>query len=130
MMLEDVALDPSVIEVLTGSPFGMHLAGGTLPFFDPDGWDPNIGLDAATALLGWSCERTAGGDDNEAIERLCQATSVEPVLVGPVEMGLLLHQPGSGQAIGADHFVVAMAVEDATVCFHDPHGHPLRDAAG
>jgi hypothetical protein len=46
------------------------------------------------------------------------------VLVGPLEMGLLLHQPGSGTAQGADHYVVVIEVNDGTVVFHDPHGHP------
>ena len=47
-----------------------------------------------------------------------------PVLVGPVEFGLLRHIPGMGTPIGSDHFVVVIEVDDATVTFHDPHGHP------
>ena len=46
------------------------------------------------------------------------------MLVGPVEFGLLLHHPDSGVPIGSDHFVVVMGVEQDTVRFHDPHGHP------
>ncbi len=55
MMLGSAAPEPAVIEVLTGSPFGAELIGGITPFFDPLGWDPGIGLDAAIALLGWTC---------------------------------------------------------------------------
>jgi hypothetical protein len=35
MMLGPAAPPPSVIEVLTGSPFGIELIAGRLPFFDP-----------------------------------------------------------------------------------------------
>ncbi|MFC8264071.1 hypothetical protein ACFUNF_42440 [Streptomyces sp. NPDC057291] len=42
MMLGEAAPPPAVIEVLTGSPFGFELIGGTLPLFDPYGWDPDL----------------------------------------------------------------------------------------
>ncbi|WP_030674130.1 hypothetical protein [Streptomyces rimosus] len=118
------APSPSVIETLTGSPFGMQLAGGTVPWFDPYGWDPETGLDAAVSALGLRCVRSAGGTEDEALARLHAACAEGPVLVGPVEMGLLLYQSGSGTAIGADHYVVVLSVENGTVLLHDPHGHP------
>jgi hypothetical protein len=40
-------LGPGLLEVLTGSPFGLQLLGGRRPLFDPLGWDPGIGIDAA-----------------------------------------------------------------------------------
>lgn len=125
MVLGRNAPEPSAIEVLTGSPFGVHLMGGVLPFFDPAGWDPGIGIDAALERLAWTCDRTGGGDATAAIERLRGSAEAGPVLVGPVEMGLLSHQPGSGIAIGADHYVVVLEVDGDVVCFHDPHGHPF-----
>ncbi|MFH8408129.1 hypothetical protein ACH4FX_25510 [Streptomyces sp. NPDC018019] len=125
MVLGPGAAPPAaVIETLTGSPFGVQLIGGTLPLFDPYGWDPETGLDAAMAALGLRCDRSAGGTQDEALARLGAACAEGPVLAGPVEMGLLLHQPGSGTAIGADHYVVVLAVENGTVLLHDPHGHP------
>lgn len=124
MMLGETAPPPAVIEVLTGSPFGFQLIGGTLPLFDPYGWDPDLGLDAALALLGAHCERTAGGTAEEAEERLRETSARGPVLVGPVDMGLLLHQPGTPTTDGGDHFVVVLEIDGGTVVFHDPHGHP------
>ncbi len=124
MMLGAAAPEPAVIEVLTGSPFGAALVGGTTPFFDPLGWDPNLGLDAAIDLLGWACQRSVGGSDADAAARLGRASASHPLLVGPVEFGLLLHHPGSGTAIGSDHYLVVTGVEDDIVHFHDPHGHP------
>jgi hypothetical protein len=122
MVLGAGAPEPSAIEVLTGSPFGFQLQDGAA-FFDPQGWDPDIGLDVALDLLGWTCVRRAGGSAADAVQRLRDADG--PVLVGPLEMGLLGHQPGSGAAIGADHFVVVTAVTAATVHFHDPEGFPF-----
>lgn len=48
----------AVIEFATGSPFGMQLLGGTLPFFDPYGWNPERGFDAALDALGWTSDVT------------------------------------------------------------------------
>jgi hypothetical protein len=116
--------DPSLIEVLTGSPFGLQLLGGRTPLFDPLGWDPNIGIDAALELLGWTCERGDGGKAADAISRLRRAVSAGPVIVGPVEMGLLGHQPQAQGATGADHFVLVTDFDAGMVRFHDPDGYP------
>ena len=116
--------DPGLLEVLTGSPFGLELIHGDRALFDPLGWDPGIGIDDALDLLGWSCERSDGGDEAAALRRLRAAAASGPVLAGPVEMGLLRHQPGSGKAIGADHFVLVLAFDGDLVLFHDPNGHP------
>src|SRR5512139_1561085 len=124
MMLGDQAPSPSVIEVLTGSPFGFELIAGHLPLFDPYGWDPDQGLDTAIDLLGWTCHREGAADNEEALAKLRNAVTVGPVLVGPVEMGLLLNHPGFGRPIGADHFVVVLDANDDQVRFHDPHGFP------
>lgn len=124
MMLGDDAPSPSTIEVLTSSPFGMQLLGGRLPLFDPYGWDPDRGIDDAVRALGWRCRRQAGGDAESALALLRDAVTHGPVMVGPVEMGLLRHQPTMTGAIGADHWVVVLAVEDDTILMHDPQGHP------
>lgn len=124
MILGGEAPPPAVIEVLTGSPFGMQLIGGRLPLFDPFGWDPEHGLDAAIGLLGWECERLDGGTATAALDRLRRACQDGPVLAGPLDLGLLSYQPGSGKAVGADHYVVVLEVGDDTVLVHDPQGYP------
>jgi hypothetical protein len=121
MVLGAGAPPPSAIEVLTGSPFGFHL-GDRLAWFDPLGWDPDHGVAFALDLLGWACERASGGSAGDALERL--RTADGPVFVGPVEFGLLLHHPGSGEVLDSDHFMVVTAVTDGVVHFHDPHGFP------
>src|SRR5579871_2629796 len=85
MVLGPHAPDPSAPEVLTGSPFGFEMLEGTLPLFDPLGWEPDTGLDDAIARLGWTCERHDGGGPDEAVDRLREASAAAPVLAGPVE---------------------------------------------
>jgi hypothetical protein len=114
---------PSAIEVLTGSPYGAQIETSGLPYFDPPGWNPDLGLDAAVELLGWTCERAEGGTADEALDRLRSAAG--PTLVGPVDIGLLTHQPwAAGTAIGGDHWVVVLEVTDDVVVMHDPDGFP------
>lgn len=120
MMIRDVPM--TAIEVLTGSPFGAQIEDTGLAWFDPPGWQPDLGLDRAIELLGWTCERTSGGSADEALARLCASC---PALVGPVDIGLLTHQPWSpGKAVGGDHWVVVVEVTDDSVVFHDPDGFP------
>ncbi|MFG3255684.1 hypothetical protein [Streptomyces sp. NPDC048172] len=127
MVLGPGAPGPSVIETLTGSAFGAQLAGGTVPFFDPYGWDPEVGLDDAIGLLGLRCARTCGGTPEEALARLRAACARGPALVGPVDMGMLLYHPGTPwppEPGGSDHYVVALEADEDSVLLHDPHGHP------
>src|SRR5690606_2272123 len=124
MVIGPDAPPPAVVETLTGSPFGAQLVAGALPFFDPYGWEPEIGLDTAVDLLGWTCERSAGGSARAALDRLRAACAHGPVLAGPVDMGLLLYRPGTPSPGEGDHYVVVLAADGATVLLHDPHGHP------
>ena len=124
MLLGPAAPSPSVIEVLTGSPFGIELLAGRMPLFDPYGWDPDQGLDDAIALLGWTCQRQGALDDEQALAMLRDAVKAGPVLAGPMEVGLLRHTPGMTGPIGADHFVCVLDADDALIRFHDPNGFP------
>ncbi|GIG66646.1 hypothetical protein [Phytomonospora endophytica] len=124
MLMGEHAPSTAVIETLTGGPFGMQLLAGRLPFFDPFGWDPSEGFDNVLTSLGWTSEVSSRGTADEALERLRAAVANGPVWVGPVEMGHLHHQPGMTGAIGADHYVVVLGVDDDTVLMHDPQGYP------
>lgn len=124
MMFGEASLPPAVIEFATGSPFGMQLHGGALPFFDPYGWTPEAGFEDALAAMGWTSVVTRRGSEDKALARLAQALAAGPVWIGPVEMGHLHHQPGMRGAIGADHYVVALALRDGLVEMHDPQGYP------
>lgn len=125
MMFGREAPDTAVIEFATGSPFGMQLVGGALPFFDPYGWTPEAGFDGALDAMGWASATAQGGSAQEALERLEAALAAGPVWVGPVEMGWLRYQPGKQGPIAADHYLVVLAVENGWVRMHDPEGHPF-----
>ncbi|GGA79161.1 hypothetical protein GCM10011491_03010 [Brucella endophytica] len=125
MMCGPDAPSPQTIEFATSSPFGMQIVGGRLPFFDPYGWTPEAGFDAALDAMGWTSTVSKGGSEEEALARLKYALSDGPVWIGPVEMGHLRHQPGMKGPIGADHYVVVLGVDDAHVRMHDPQGYPF-----
>ncbi|MCP3802531.1 hypothetical protein NLX83_24985 [Allokutzneria sp. A3M-2-11 16] len=114
----------AVIETATGSPFGMQLVNGNLPFFDPCGWTPEAGFDGALTALGWSSTTVRATDAGEALSLLRESLVDGPVWVGPVEMGHLRHQPDMTGPIGADHYVVVIEVDDERVLMHDPQGFP------
>ncbi|MCR4519974.1 MULTISPECIES: hypothetical protein [Bosea] len=124
MMFGEASLSPAVIEFATGSPFGMQLHGGAMPFFDPYGWTPEAGFEDALAAMGWSSAVMRGGSEAEALSRLVDALAAGPVWAGPLEMGHLRHQPGMHGAIGADHYVVGLALRDGMIEMHDPQGYP------
>ncbi|MBY3211788.1 hypothetical protein [Rhizobium laguerreae] len=125
MMLGVDAPSTVTIEFATSSPFGMQLLGGTLPFFDPYGWTPEAGFDAALDAMGWISAVTKSNSKEDALAQLELALSEGPVWVGPVEMGHLRHQPGMNGPIGADHYLVVLAVDDEGVRMHDPQGYPF-----
>lgn len=114
----------AVIEFATCSAFGMQLVGGALPFFDPYGWTPDAGFDAALDAMGWTSTVTSGGSADEAFDRLRMELVHGPVWVGPVEMGWLRYQPGMNGPIRADHYLVVLAIEGDRLRLHDPQGYP------
>jgi hypothetical protein len=127
MVLGTGSPSTAVIEVATGGPFGMQLIGGTTAFFDAYGWTPDLGCDRALAAIGWTAEKTSGGGEEEALVRLRGAVARGPVWVGPLEMGYFRHQPEMTGPLGADHFVVALDVDDERVLIHDPQGFPYAE---
>ncbi|KAJ4154076.1 hypothetical protein LMH87_010539 [Akanthomyces muscarius] len=117
----------AVIEFATSSAFGMEIINvprNPLIFFDPYGWDPLKSFDDALQAMGWRCTEVVGKDEDDALRSLMTAVQNGPVFVGPVEMGLLKHQPNAHGAIGADHYVVVLGIDNDTIEMHDPHGHP------
>lgn len=116
-------VEAATIEALTGSAFGYQRV-GPLPLFDPPGWNPDRGLDQALEIMGVAHERRTFLDPTSALDALRSLVASGPVFVGPLEMGLLRHQPGSDRPTGADHFVAVLHLDDERVIMHDPQGHP------
>ncbi|KAM3544921.1 hypothetical protein ARSEF1564_002240 [Beauveria bassiana] len=117
----------AVIEFATSSAFGMEIINvpkSPLIFFDPYGWDPLRSFEDALEAMGWRCTEIIGKDEQDALSSLQAAVQNGPVFVGPVEMGLLKHQPNARGPIGADHYVVILGINNDIVEMHDPHGYP------
>jgi hypothetical protein len=128
--------EPGFLECLTGMPFGKTYLPERRTFWpSAPGFSPERGggLDAAIATLGWRCERwDAGGDagadpggaEAEALSRLREGLEHGPALVGPVDVGYLSYSPLAPRLAGADHYVVALALEADHLLLHDPAGAP------
>ena len=100
------------------------------PAFSPEQGD---GLAVAIETLGWRCETwyaggaahaAAGGAVAEALARLRDGLRDGPALVGPVDFGHLSYSPHAPHLAGADHYVVALAMEADHLLLHDPAGAP------
>lgn len=119
--------DPGFLECLTTMPFGklyLDLDKGPLVFFSSSEVNPDSGLTFALQFLGWTCQERRGDQDDEALARLREAVKQAPVLVGPVDLGYLAYNPQHRNMAGADHFVVALAVEEDHILMHDPQKYP------
>ncbi|RPF20014.1 hypothetical protein [Myceligenerans xiligouense] len=79
-------------------------------------------LDRAFSLLDLRVERE---NATEQLDALRSALEHGPVLVGPMDMGALRYFPYHQHARGADHYVVAYAVDGDSVRVHDPMGYPF-----
>ncbi|WP_158883778.1 hypothetical protein [Amycolatopsis anabasis] len=129
MMIGSASPGAAALEVLSGSPFGLSIQSTgmvdqDLPFFCAKEWLPPDGIANSLSLLGWTFDQN-GGSREEAMAILRRATPEQPVLAGPVEMGLLPHHPGLGQPIGADHHLVVFGFDGDLILMHDPHGYPF-----
>ena len=127
--VDDVAT-PGMLECLTLMPFGSHYdeREASRPLFFPDLYplDPDQGLTIAIGSLGWACNRwmtEKQGAAEEAIAQLRTAIQQGPVLIGPLDMGYLSHNPRAGGA--SDHFVVALELDEHHAVVHDPYGFPF-----
>jgi hypothetical protein len=136
MALGDAGPGESLVEMLTGSPFGMSSTRAPIfdaseeekqhfdkPLFHPYRWTPEWGIETALDLLGWTCTRT-GGSRDEVVEVLAGVSDEHPAVAGPFEMGLLPYHPGLGFPMGVDHYLTILGLDGDTVLVHDPRAHP------
>ncbi|MBL0885620.1 hypothetical protein [Myceligenerans indicum] len=79
-------------------------------------------LDKAFSLLGHQVERENAAEPLDVLRR---GLEHGPVLVGPMDMGALRYFPYHQHATGADHYLVAYAVDGDVVRVHDPMGYPF-----
>jgi hypothetical protein len=129
--------EPGFLECLTGMPFGKTYLPERRRFWPSApgfGTEQGGGLEVAIRTLGWRCETwyageaaadaADGGAAPEALGRLRDGLRYGPALVGPVDFGHLSYSPHAPHLAGADHYVVALALETDHLLLHDPAGAP------
>ena len=128
MLLESAgeSVKPRVIEVLSGVGLGaIWVAESQTLFLSGLASAPDVGLSRSFGLLGFNVEEEAESDGVAIpIDALELQLDNGPVLLGPLDMGELPYRPNASGANGADHFVLALHVEDEAVVVHDPAGYP------
>ena len=128
MLLESAgeSVEPRLIEVLSGVGLGAFWAVDSQTLFLSGlASAPDVGLSRSFGLLGFNVDEEAESDgDAIPIGALKLQLGNGPVLLGPLDMGELSYRPNASGANGADHFVLALHVEDGAVIVHDPAGYP------
>lgn len=125
-------VDPGYVECLTAFGVGAQLEEsptGALPFFDAAGAAPDRGVIQALQTLGYAFEHhystvDADPEGGRAFNMMAEWLQDGPVIVGPVDMGLLTYNPNHRYANGADHYVLVYGLDEVEVHLHDPAGFP------
>jgi hypothetical protein len=60
---------------------------------------------------------------DEALSFLKEALEEEPILIGPVDMGFLVYDPYCKFKKGADHYVIALGIDEDHIILNDPDGY-------
>lgn len=119
-------ISPNKIEVLSGIGLGAFLdENSNSLFFSNLCAEPDEGVSRALNILGFSyLEKNSEDPNNPPFGELKKVLVSGPAILGPLDLGLLVYNPSSTGAIGADHFVLAHAIDDERVYLNDPYGFP------
>ena len=120
------SVEPRLIEVLSGVGLGaIWVAYSQTLFLSGLASAPDVGLSRSFGLLRFAVvEESESDGDAIPIDALKLQLGNGPVLLGPLDMGELPYRPNASGANGADHFVLALHVEDDAVVVYDPAGYP------
>jgi len=119
-------IPPSEIEVYTAVGLGAFwLPREKLLFFSSIASAPDKGISRALRLLGFDFKETAADSpSNPPYDQLRSDLEESSAVLGPLDMGFLGHNPLHKRMGGADHFVLAYAMDERGVSIHDPEGFP------
>ncbi len=128
MLLSNIGEDvpPWKIEAYTGVGLGAFwLPHEKLLFFSSIANPPDKGISRALKLLGFNFRETSSeNSESPPFKQLKSDLSFSPAILGPLDMGYLTHNPLHKRMQGADHFVLAYAMDDEGISIHDPEGFP------
>lgn len=124
---------PWYLECLTAFAVSAHWEKGT-PFFDSKYSAPDQGVGVALDSLGFTYVHSyhASEDDPEGRAPLALLRDLlgdGPVIIGPVDMGLLTYHPSRQYLGGVDHFVLLYEMDETNLFLHDPAGYPYTQMA-
>ncbi len=119
--------EASLLECMTGMPFGALFLRFETPLFFPSHADvnPHSGLSRALSTLGWTCTLWQGDDAESALDTLKESLKKGPVLLGPLDLGFLPYDPNHRLKRGGDHFIVVLKLDGDRVQVHDPQFYPF-----
>lgn len=119
-----IAVNPSDIEVVTGSAFGAQWE-NDMPFFDPPGWTPDLGLTRffSDHQIAYRFDHFEEFGSARASLADCLSDGHSAV-IGPVDIGMLPYRAGANGPVYSDHFVVVADIGSEGVVVHDPSGYP------
>lgn len=128
MLLSSIGenISPNKIEVLTGVGLGSFLTkGSNLLFFSNLCGLPDKGIGYALKCLGFEFkEGHEEKSDKAPFDKLQEALKTSPVVIGPLDIGLLTYNPHFEGAIGSDHYALVYGMDKERVYLHDPWGYP------
>lgn len=97
-----------------------------LVFFDNG--EPDVSISNCLRMLGFEWEdffaEEPGCDLAKVRDRLAGMLESGPVVVGPLDMGLLTYNPNFQGLGGIDHFVCVFGLTGGRIHLHDPAGFP------
>lgn len=111
------------IECVTTVPFGFVYIPSGNGGFAVNGYNPHIGVKRALNALKYEAEFKCFDSGEEALSQLESALKIEPILIGPVDMGFLTYDPYHKFKQGSDHYVVALEVKSNDILVNDPDGY-------
>lgn len=117
-------ISSSQIEVLTGVGLGAFwMEDAKLIFFSNT--SPDIGVSRALELLGFEYMEKSRREAGPApLDELRAVLADSPAVLGPLDMGYLRYLPSHRQEAGADHYILAYAMDEDEIYLHDPLGFP------
>jgi len=96
-----------------------------LLFFSSISNPPDVGISLALRILGFDYkEKSCSTPGSPPFEELKHELASSPAILGPLDMGYLMHNPLHKRMAGADHFVLAFSIDDDELQLHDPEGFP------
>lgn len=124
--VQDRKIDCKKFEITSSVPFGIrHREEKDYSRLLTTYCDPNIGLDRAAGLWGYSQCKQVFRDSRVALEYILEKSQTDRCLVGPLDMGRLGYLVLPNLYANMDHYITVFQ-EDGTLFCMDSEGIPIR----